>query len=289
MTVADRDLRWTEWLRRNHNDLLERRSVRRDLEHLDQRWRAGQLRSGDRLRACWVMWTLTSTNRRLRDQATRALYWYGRHDPEGLFALTIDSLTVNDPYVSERMLAASYGVVMSKQNANADFAAYLKPFLEQLATALVGPAATAPTHHYLARRYVRGIVAFAAKFYPTTLPDPLRGTWAFGAPSPIQPLTESDQRANKVRQTLHMDFENYTLGRLFDDRRNYDMNHAGHQAAVAHVLAIVWALGWRTATFDALDREIAENAYRHDRGDRPPVERYGKNCLLYTSPSPRDS
>lgn len=276
MTVADRDLQWTEWLRRNYDDVLRQRSVLRDLEHLDRRWRAGQvLRTEDRLRARWVMWTLTSTIRRLRDQATRALYWFGRHDPEGLFALTIDSLAVNDAYVSERMLAASYGVVMSHQGADADFAACLKPFLEQLATALVGASATAPTHHYLARRYVRGIAAFAAKFYAAALPTALRGTWAFAAPAPVQPLTDSDGRADEVRRTLYMDFENYTLGSLFDDRQNYDMSHAGHQTAVAHVLAVVWALGWRTETFDALDRRIAEEAYR-GRGDRPQVERYGK-------------
>lgn len=54
------------------------------------------------------------------------------------------------------------------------------------------------------------------------------------------------------------------------------MSHAGHQAAVAHVRGVVWALGWRTATFDELDRRIAEDAYRQGRGDRSPVERYGK-------------
>jgi hypothetical protein len=74
-----------------------------------------------------------------------------------------------------------------------------------------------------------------------------------------------------------MDFENYTLGRLFDDRGNYDMSHAGHQAAVAHVRGVVWALGWRTATFEALDSRIAEDAYRYGgRGNRPHAERYGK-------------
>ncbi len=52
----------------------------------------------------------------LRDQATRTLYWFGRMNPEALFELTVDSLLVNDPYVCERMLAASYGVAMVLQN-----------------------------------------------------------------------------------------------------------------------------------------------------------------------------
>jgi hypothetical protein len=278
MTVADRDLRWTEWLRRNQGDILTGgRSVLRDLEYLEQYWRSGQVRAGDQLRARWVMWTLTSTVRRLRDQATRALYWFGRVDPEGLFGLTIDSLGVNDIYVGERMLAASYGFVMSHQDADADFVAYLNPFLEQLAAVLVGVSATAPTQHYLARLYVRGIVAFSANFYPSSLPDTLRDTWSFSTPAPVQPLANGDAGTDEAGRTLRMDFENYTLGRLFDDRGNYDANHAGHQAAVAHVRGVVWALGWRATTFEALDSRIAEDAYRYGgRANRPHAERYGK-------------
>jgi len=277
MSVADRDLRWTEWVLRNHDDVLGRgRSLLRDLEHLGARWRDGNVPTGDRLRARWVMWTLTSTVRRLRDQATCVLYWFGRVDPEGLFALAIDSLPVNDTYVSDRMLAAAYGVVMSHQQVDAGFGELLRPFLEQLASALVGQSATAPTHHYLARLYVRGIAAFAARFYPASLPTSLSGTWAFAAPAPVQALPKGDPGADEAARTLHMDFENYTLGRLFDDRGNYDMNHAGHQAAVAHVRGVVWALGWRAATFDTIDKRIAEDAYRHGRGDKALVERYGK-------------
>jgi len=277
MTVADRDVRWTEWVRTNHDDVVGRGgSILRDLAKLDKRWRAGQMRPGDPLRARWVMWTLTSTVRRLRDQATRSLYWFGRVDPEGLFALTIESLSVNDAYVGERMLAASYGVVMSHQRADEEFAHVLGPFVKQLASALVGESAGAPTHHYLARLYVRGVVAFAARYYPSTLPETMRGAWAFATPTPVPPISKDEPEADEAERALYIDFENYTLGRLFDDRRNYDMDHAAHQAAVAYVRGVVWALGWRAARFDALDSRIAEDAHRHGRGDRPYVERYGK-------------
>jgi hypothetical protein len=277
MTVADRDLRWTEWLRLNKDDVhTQGHSILLDLEHLEKRWRSKQVCAGDQLRARWVMWTLTSTVRRLRDQATRALYWFGRVDPEGLFELTIDSLAVNDAYVSERMLAASYGIVMSHQQEDSGFAAHLKPFLEQLSSSLVGAPASAPTHHYLARIYVRGIVDLAAKFYASCLPPSMCGTWSFGQPSPIQALVAGSSNAYEADQALRTDFVNYTLGGLFNDRRNYDMSHAGHQAAVAHVRGVVWTLGWRNATFAALDRNIEEEAYRHGRGHRPLAESYGK-------------
>jgi len=222
------------------------------------------------------MWTLTSTARRLRDQATRSLYWFGRTDPEGLFALTIDSLTVNDAYVSERMLAATYGVVMSGQQTGAGFGSQLGQFLSHLVSALIGASATAPTHHYLARLYARGIIAFAAKFYAATLPAAVSGGWSFASPPAVPPLVDGDADADEAGQTLHMDFENYTIGRLFDDRANYDMDHTGHKAALAHVRGVVWTLGWRAATFERIDARIGEDAYRYGRDEQGAVERYGK-------------
>src|SRR5262249_10595443 len=107
MRIADRDLRWTEWVRRREEFIVK------DLERLAARWKRGVTKGeADFRRAQWVMWTLTSTVRALRDRATYALYWYGSHEPELLFKLTLDALKVNDLYVPERMLAASYGVCM---------------------------------------------------------------------------------------------------------------------------------------------------------------------------------
>lgn len=271
LTVADRDLRWTEWLRKNYKELLF------DLDHMEAHWRLGRVRAGDMLRSRWLMWTLTSTVRRLRDQATIALYWFGRRNPAGLFELAIESLSVNDPYIGERMLAATYGVAMAHQQADADFETILRRFLEPLSTALVGESATVPTFHYLTRLYARGIVEFSAKFYPAAVPASLRKSWSFGSPPPLQSSAAEALDVAEVRQTLDMDFGNYTLGRLFDDRRNYDDGHVGHQLAVAHVLNTVAGLGWRVSTFETLERAIAEDGYRYaGRIDRPHTERYGK-------------
>ena len=269
MGVAERDLRWTEWLRRHQDDVLK------DLEHLADGWQHRGVRAGDQLRARWVMWTLTTTVRQMRDQATLALYWFGRSDPGSLFQLTVDALSVNDAYVGERMLAASYGVVMSQQQTAAALAQEIQVFLSGLESALVGPSATAPTLHYLSRMYAKGIVGFAAKFCPATLPAGFQGEWSFAAPAQVAPIPKDDPRADELKLTLQMDFENYTLGRLCDDRANYNMNHEGHRAAVAYVLGVTWDHGWRTDAFEAIDRSIAKEAYR-GRGHRPLAERYGK-------------
>ncbi|MEM7201824.1 MAG: hypothetical protein AAF628_16275 [Planctomycetota bacterium] len=270
MQVAQRDLRWTEWVRLHHEHVLA------DLEGLERRWRRTPRRTtADRLRALWVMWTLTSTVRRLRDQATRALYWYGLGEPKALFDLALDALAVNDPYVSERALAASYGVAMAHQRPNGEFARSLGSFLGALRDAATGTSATYPTSHWLARLCCRGIVTLALKYHPAAVPEELKSEGILPlSPGPrVDPIEKDDPRAREVDRTIGMDFGNYTLGRLFDDRGNYDDSHAGHQAATAHVRGTVWALGWRAAELGAVDERVA--SYR-GRMERAYTERYGK-------------
>ncbi|MYY10740.1 hypothetical protein GT204_17950 [Streptomyces sp. SID4919] len=81
-SVADRDLCWSEWQPAHSRPLFADTTAlatrRRDHPHRPE---------SDRLRARWLMRTLTSTDRDLRDAATAALYGYGRHDISGLFTL----------------------------------------------------------------------------------------------------------------------------------------------------------------------------------------------------------
>lgn len=271
MEVGERDLRWSEWIRQNDEE------IRTDLKALANRWRKGALRDGDDLRARWVMWTLTSTVRGLRDQATSALYWFGRQEPAQLFSLAIDAMAVNDPYVPERMVAVSYGLAMANQKHSDEFEASLSKYLRGLTGALLGPNAEHPTWHWLIRMCTRGTVELARRFCPDALPEGLAGgaKLAFKSASAIEPISPEDPRGREVDRTIHMDFSNYTLGRLIKDRSNYDMEHADHQAALAHVRGVIWALGWREKAFGEVDRTIASHRYNM-RSNRPFTERYGK-------------
>ena len=272
MQVAQRDRRWSEWLRRQHSIIIA------DLEELESQWRnKSEFGEPDTLRAMWVLWTLTSTNRRLRDQATKSLYWFGRGNPKALFDLAITSLEINDPYIPERTLAACYGVVASKQFRDNGFASILSHFVANLQSLLIGPSATSPTNHWLIRHYVQDIIVFANNYYPKTVPSVLQGEVQINfCPGPeVELIWEKDQRSNELRWILNPDFHNYTLGRLFDDRRNYDMKHEGHQRAVAHVIGTAWTLGWRENEMLEIDKDIASLPFT-SRMDIPRVERYGK-------------
>lgn len=275
MAVGERDLRWTDWLRTHNDRWINGLRISKDIERLEAIWQSGVIQSVDSLNARWVMWTLTSTERRMRDQATYALYRYGRATPKGLFKLVVDALGINDPYVGERMLAAAYGVVTTFQTSVDECREHIEPFLKDLATALVGTSASAPIHHYLSRTYVRGIVEFAKTFCPDALPAELTGDWRFASPPSVKPLVKGDEGEDEAHSTLNLDFENYTIGGLFPDRQNYFMNHEGFQAAVAHVLGTVRALGWREESFGDLDRRISDSGFLN-RGRETQTERYGK-------------
>ena len=221
------------------------------------------------------MWFLTSTVRLVRDQAIRTLYAFGRGDPAALFELCLDSLAINDPYVSEGTLAASYGVAMAHQLPDAKFADTLAIYLSGLEKALTGACASSPTNDWLARFYVQGTVTFSRRYYPDAVPEAFaadeRVPFACGpSTSPVDKKTAEGADADRA---IKMDFENYTVGRLFDDRANYDMHHRGYQAALAHIHGSIWGLGWRKDVLGVTDDAI--ESYR-SRMDRATTERYGK-------------
>lgn len=278
LSVAKRDLTWTEWLRRSTQPYPQHPGtdarVMQDLRSWTTRWRESSERSeADELRARWFMWMLTSTVRDLRDAATAALYWYGREDAASLFGLAVGALEINDPYVGERATAAAYGVTTAHQTPDADFADQLATYLHALNAATTGDAPITPTYHRLIRYYIAGTVEFGRLHYPSAVPHDAVDGIAFAEGLLPDPLPEGDDRRNEVKQTIHMDFGNYTLGRLFNDRGNYDWEHEGHRAATDQVLGIIYDLGWRESEFLTIDQAIG-----HADQDRNPgrVERYGK-------------
>jgi len=116
---------------------------------------------------------------------------------------------------------------------------------------------------------------YAATYHAAAALDELKAgeKVPFAAGPKVDPIVKTDPRVKEASRSLHIDFENHTIGHLFDDSSNYDMNHVGHRAAVAHVMGTVLALGWEEATHGAIDQQILSDAFR---GDHSHVERYGK-------------
>jgi hypothetical protein len=276
LSIPDRDLRWTEWVRTRQQEVVE------DLKWLEEKWRSGR-RPRDELRALWVMWTLTSTVRPLRDQATRTLYRFGCADPEALFALVLDSLQVNDTYVPERMLAAAYGVAMAlwADEEGDDLRAALPGFARTLIKKMLAPEAPHPTRHVLMRDSALGLVALAQRIEPECISPALQVFLA--APFDHLPHTfpeDGGEVAEDVREeaksAIHMDFGNYTIGRLIPERGNYDYDHPVYREVRAQIDARIIDLGYTRARFEAVDDVISRDSWRTGRSEKSRVDRYGK-------------
>ncbi|MCC5805378.1 MAG: hypothetical protein JJU00_03520 [Opitutales bacterium] len=280
MTNTARDLRWTEMIRNAYERAY------RGLPRVGEDWEIDRRSrsEADILLARWRMWCLTSTSHEMRLKVTRALYWFGRSDPKALFALTLESLSISDPYVPERMLAASYGVVMDRHGLNRDQVyetTTLKDFALRLFERMFAPEAPNATTHILMREYARRIIEVAQSTNKGLLtdrqvervqppfPEDLHSNW-----SEIE--LKEDERIPRP-SPLGMDFENYTLGRLVPDRGNYDYNHKEYRRVVAQVLWRTHELGWSAEAFGKIDDDISSASFRSRTEDSSRrIDRYGK-------------
>jgi hypothetical protein len=275
--MPTRDLTWSEALR--GSDVHS--NMRRLLAWTERRSgpSADEAVIGNEMRVLAL--GLTSTDRVLRDRCTRALVRLGDSAPRPLFALTLEALSFNDPYVGERLLAASYGVCMRRwavEPPSSPFADGVVELARQLVEEVLRPTGKYFTWHTLARGYAIGIVQLARRLRPRALAasalerlvtDPTR------APSPFRPV-------NRIRlsdvsdgdHAIHMDFGNYTMGRLVTDRQNYDMKHVEYRRVRRQIEDRIRRLGYSKERFGEIDREIGRTNWREDRGRK--TDRYGK-------------
>ena len=249
-----------------------------DVRAVTERWRSDTNRTcEDKLRAIWLKWILTTTVRHLRDHATLALYWYGRGNPSALFQITLSSLQTNDPYVPERLLAASFGVIMAAPGEGRTYGDELTGFLNGLRTAFCGDDANSPTEHWLIRQYVDGIVELTGRYYPAALSE-----WTeerhFAVPNRPAPMPFDEERDMGDDPVHGLDFKNYTVGSLIPDRGNYQFDHPGYQEVLSWIRGRVRQLEWCPERFESVERSIAESEWRiNNRPDRTEVyaKKYG--------------
>lgn len=284
LPMSERDQNWTEYVR------YSRESFEKMLIHFEEVGKSNQELSdiGQKrlhLLAEYVMWVLTSTVRPLRDKATRALYWYGRRFPQDFLDLVINSLSINDPYVPERMLAATYGVAMARQHDFQDnsFTKEMLPLYgRKLYETMFKPNARHSTTHILVRDYARRTIDIALIHHPDLLT-------AAEKKYIISPFTEGgirewgkseDKDAGGYREgnaPLGMDFENYTLGRLVKDRRNYDFEHDEYKCVRANIFWRIYDLGYSLDRFGEIDKRIARENLGYGRSAAGgKTDRYGK-------------
>ncbi|MGZ8892171.1 MAG: hypothetical protein ACXW1R_04405 [Halobacteriota archaeon] len=275
MPNVDRDLSWSEWLRKNEEEVIK------DIKALESWWESGTLDRREMSRARWVMWTLTTNSRYLRDVSTKALYTLALRTPAEYFELAFESLTISDPYVPERALAAAYGAALStwsdKNNQKMRHAALPMAAKTLLRISFV-PAAPAPTRHTLLRQYCLGIIELARWIDPSCVSSE-EANYLYPPyshlPSPFfdSPHATEEQIKKADKAAISMDFGNYTFDRLIPDRRNYDFDNLGYVAMRKAIVARMVDLGYDPDRFDPIERDLRSYSRGHESRK---VDRYGK-------------
>ena len=284
LSMPDRDQSWTEYVRLNVDD-LEKMLMRFEAAGQSNQKLSDISEKRLHLLAEHIMWLLTSTVRPLRDKATRALYWYGRRFPQEFFDLVMESLSINDPYIPERMLAATYGVAMARQHdfQDASFVREMLPLYgRKLYETVFKPNAPYSTTHILARDYARRTIDIALIHHPDLLTEDeqkyITPPFTEGG---IREWGESaDRNAGEYRDgnpPLWPDFQNYTLGGLVKGRSNYDFEHDEYKRVRANIFWRIYDLGYSLDSFGKIDKWLAQGNLQYGRSaNGGKTDRYGK-------------
>ena len=284
LPMAERDLSWTEFVRENSSEFKE------EIKKFEKTCRTNKYfseisRQRLYLAAQYFSWLLSSTNRRLRSLATKSIYWFGRKYPEKLFELTEKSLTINDPYIPERMLAASYGVTMALHNdlTNLNFRKDILPkFAKNLYKLMFKKKALYSTAHILMRDYARHTIEIALLHNGELLKEDqkkrIRPPFKDGG---IRKWgREKDRNEHEYRDGNYpfgFDFDNYTIGRLIPKRGNYDFKNPEYIKVKSNMWWRIYNLGYSLEQFGEIDKVIARYNYPFGRSaNGGKIDRYGK-------------
>lgn len=281
LKMNERDVSWTEYVRQN-SYRLEEFIDRFEMQCRSKDPESDLIKEKQKVISKVLVWFLTSTNRRLRDKATRALYFYGRKITEDFMSLVKETLSYNDPYIWERTLAAAYGVVMAEYNSwkkdkerNELFCGFSKSIYDLI----FSQNAPYGTTHILARDYARRLIELCLSHNHDLLSEAeqinIRPPYSFGG---IRELSEFDYGESEYgfEGPIQMDFSNYTLGRIVEGGNAYS-NPEEKKKVRRQIYWRIYDLGWNKDLFSGAERALGnDNYYGTNRSTQAKVERYGK-------------
>lgn len=237
-----------------------------------------------------LIWTLTTSNRFLRDKATKSLVCLLTGRPKVLERLIEHFADIDDPYISERIYAVAYGVVMRTNDLNQ---------LEILATKVYKMvfASGSPPAHILLRDYARGVVERALYLgirinvdkrlicppYKTKCPEMPSEEMIKSYLKPIDFINQESVSYSRIKYSLgnHGDFARYIIGTNNSSGSNWltispekslqalpkinsslnqsNSNYLKLSSIQRYIFKRVFDLGWRSERFDEFDSHIIYN------------------------------
>lgn len=152
-SLPKRDSWWTIWLQDKYGERSRPNPVKRLVDWArSPRPKEIDIESA-RLAAVMLTWFLTSSNRYLRDGATKALISLLEDRLTVLLQLLEQFEGINDPYIHERLFAVAYGCVLRTEDRDA-----LIPLAKYIHSTIFDADEVCP--HILLRDYARGVIEY---------------------------------------------------------------------------------------------------------------------------------
>ncbi|HEV2377003.1 MAG TPA: hypothetical protein VGS19_33175 [Streptosporangiaceae bacterium] len=255
--VADRDQSWSTWLIIAGIDPDERTAVRRLIRWAWPTDLGGRGAVPDEVAVLAVLvlgWFLSTTDRRVRDRATKAIVSIAERAPRAFATAVARFKGVNDPYVIERLAAAACGVVL--RSSDPDAALLIADGVRELVI-------DGWPRHLMTRDYIRRVFALA-RAHGWQGPD---GVPPYGADWPIPGRSFEEIEAlagppdyayGSIWHSLTGmgDFGRYVMGSALRDVASEDTKALRHDAERA-VFDRALELGWTPDRFGERDKRLA--------------------------------
>ncbi len=262
------DLNWSEVVRRKSNqitpylyqtiELFE--SGKEDSEHIHSK-------------LCFISLLLSSTNRYLRDMATKSLVTIGRKHPYALFDVFQKIERIQDVYILERILASICGVFLAVDNKELLFSVcehLEKNYIESLRTS-----------HILILDYIITLLDYAEKNfgYKRSLKWPIEdGLFEWQKdPGCVKEVT-GDGKATWGFGPVEYDFAKYKIGSyLAQYKYEKDSKLPSLKEALAMVVWRIKELGYTKELFEKIDIALSNQEYeKYGYRGLYAAQRYGK-------------
>lgn len=150
LDIRRRDLIWTTYINSHYTSIEEQSNIAAVLNKCFPEIKENGSRS---LNAICVTWFLSSSNRRLRDDATKCLIILLNHEVGLLISLLGQFENIDDPYVRQRLMAVAYGCAINYLGYEA-----LTTLCNHVLTSVFSVEHVVPDILY--RDYARGIIEF---------------------------------------------------------------------------------------------------------------------------------
>lgn len=156
-----------------------------------------------RLTAVFLIWCLTTSNRKLRDESTKSLTRVLSYIPDQIATLVDKYSSCNDPYLIERLYATVYGALCMTDSQDIIKNAAQSIYKSQFENG-------APYPHILLRDYARGIMEYA--LHKDALPEcvtdinqirpPYTSTWPLHVPSEKEMDELCDDKYDSIKSSV---------------------------------------------------------------------------------------